>query len=155
PTKQLVEQDKVFAVLGSVGTDTALAVRSYLNTAKVPQMLLASGATTLGRDYAQYPYTSGFPPTSQAEGWVYGKYLARTAPGSNIAVLFQNDEDGKDLLGGLKSGLQRSNSRVIAAQPYDALTTTDVSAQMTKLKASGADTLALFGTPAIADQALS
>jgi branched-chain amino acid transport system substrate-binding protein len=154
-TKELVEQEKVFAVFGSVGTDAALAVRSYLNTAKVPQMLLASGATTFGRDYTQYPYTSGFQPTSLAEGWVYGKYLARTAPGAKLAVLFQNDDDGKDILGGLKSGLQRSQSRVIAAQPYDALAAADVSAQMTKLKASGADTLAVFGTPAIADQALT
>ena len=77
------------------------------------------GRDDLGRDYASYPYSIGFQPSYQAEGWVYGKYLARTAAGSTIAVLFQNDDYGKDLLGGLKRGLQRSKAKVIAAQPYD------------------------------------
>ncbi len=93
---------------------------------KVPQLFVASGATTFGRDYAQYPYTIGFQPSYQAEGWVYGKYLARTAPGATVAVLFQNDDYGKDLLGGLKKGLQRSKVKVIAAQPYE-VTSPDVS----------------------------
>ena len=151
-TRQLVEQDKVFALFNAVGTETNLAVRSYLNSSKVPQLFVASGGTTFGRDYAQYPYTIGFQPSYQAEGWVYGKYLARTAAGAAIAVLFQNDDYGKDMLIGLKRGLQRSGAKVVAAQPYDA-TATDVSAQIAKLKASGADTLAIFATPAAAIQA--
>ena len=101
-----------------------------------------------------YPYTIGFQPSYQAEGWVYGKYLARTAPGATIAVLFQNDDYGKDLLGGLKRGLQRSKAKVIAAQPYEP-TAPDVSSQIAKLKASGADTLAIFATPTFAIQAYS
>ena len=101
-TRQLVEQDKVFAVYNSLGTAHNIAVRPYLNALKVPQLFVASGATTFGRDYAQYPYTIGFQPSYQAEGWVYGKYLARTAPGATVAVLFQNDDYGKDLLGGLE-----------------------------------------------------
>ncbi len=153
-THQLVEQDKVFAIFNSLGTAGNLAVRPYLNQAKVPQLFVASGATTWGRDYGSYPYTTGFQPSYQAEGWVYGKYLARTAPGATIAVLFQNDDYGKDLLGGLKRGLQRSKTKVIAAQPYDP-TAVDVSAQMIKLKASGADTLAIFATPTFAVQAYS
>jgi branched-chain amino acid transport system substrate-binding protein len=152
-TKQLVEQDKVFAVFNAVGTSTNLAVRPYLTSAKVPQLLVASGGTTFGRDYAQFPYTIGFQPTYQAEGWVYGKYLARTAAGATIAVLFQNDDYGKDLLGGLKRGLERSKTKVIAAQPYEADSTSDVSAQIAKLKSSGADTLAIFATSAFAIQA--
>jgi branched-chain amino acid transport system substrate-binding protein len=151
-TKQLVEQDKVFALFNAVGTENNIAVRPYLNTAKVPQLFVASGGTTFGRDYAQYPYTIGFQPSYQAEGWVYGKYLARTAAGATIAVLFQNDDYGKDLLIGLKRGLERSKAKVVAAQPYDA-TATDVSSQIAKLKASGADTLALFATPAASIQA--
>ena len=153
-THQLVEQDKVFAMFNSLGTAGNLAVRPWLNTMKVPQLFVASGATTWGRDYATYPYSSGFQPSYQAEGWVYGKYLARTAPGATIAVLFENDDFGKDLLGGLKRGLQRSKAKVIAAQPYD-VATTDVSAQIAKLKASGADTLAIFATPNYAVQAYS
>jgi len=153
-TRQLVEQDKVFAMFNSVGTSQNLAVRPYLNSVKVPQLFVASGATTWGRDYAQYPYTIGFQPSYQAEGWVYGKYLARTAPGATIAVLFQNDDYGKDLLGGLKRGLQRSTAKVIAAQPYDPRSP-DVSSQMARLKLSGADTLAIFATPTFAIQAYS
>jgi branched-chain amino acid transport system substrate-binding protein len=151
-TRQLVEQDKVFAVFNSLGTEQNLAVRDYLNAQKVPQLFVASGATTWGRDYAQYPYTSAFQPSYQAEGWVYGKYLARTAPGARVAVLFQNDDYGKDLLGGLKRGLQRSKVKVIAAQPYE-VTAPDVQSQIAKLKASGADTFAIFATPKAAIQA--
>ena len=103
-TRQLVEQDKVFAVFNSLGTEQNEAVRAYLNQVKVPQLFVASGATTFGRDFKQYPYTIGFQPSYQAEGWIYGKYLARTKPGAKVAVLFQNDSYGKDLLAGLKSG---------------------------------------------------
>jgi branched-chain amino acid transport system substrate-binding protein len=151
-TRQLVEQDKVFAVFNSVGTEHNLAVRDYLNAQKVPQLFAASGSTTLGRDGAQYPYAIGFQPSYQAEGWVYGKYLARTRPGAKIAVLFQNDDYGKDLLGGLKSGLQRSSAKVIAAEPYEA-TAADVQSQVSKLKASGADTFAIFAVGRAAIQA--
>jgi len=153
-TRELVEQDKVFAMFNSAGTAGSLAVRPYLNVMKVPQLFVASGATTLGRDYATYPYSIGFQPSNQAEGWVYGKYLARTAVGTTIAVLFQNDDYGKDLLGGLKRGLQRSKTKVIAAQPYD-VGAVDVSSQIAKLRASGADTLAIFATPNAAVQAYS
>jgi len=151
-TRRLVEQDRVFAVFNSVGTAHNVAVRPYLNAMKVPQLFVASGATTWGRDYAQFPYTIGFQPSYQAEGWVYGKFLARTAAGARIAVLFQSDDYGKDLLGGLKRGLQRSKVKVIAAQPYE-VTSPDVYTQIAKLKASGADTLAIFATPAFAIQA--
>ena len=80
-TRQLVEQDKVFAIFNPLGTESNLAVRPYLNQAKVPQLFVGSGATTFGRDYAQFPDTIGFQPTYQAEGWVYGKYLAHMPPG--------------------------------------------------------------------------
>ena len=151
-TRQLVEQDKVFAVFNSLGTEQNLAVRDYLTEKKVPQLFVASGATTWGRDYARYPDTIGFQPTYEAEGWVYGKYLARTAPGARIAVLFQNDDYGKDLLSGLRRGLQRSKVKVVAAQPYE-VTAPDVQSQIARLKASGADTLAIFATPKAAIQA--
>ncbi len=151
-TRQLVEQDKVFAVFNSIGTTHNLLVRPYLNDAMVPQLFVGSGATTWGRDYAEFPYTIGFQPSYQAEGWVYGKYLARTAPGAKIAVLFQGDDYGTDLLGGLKRGLQRSSAKVIAAQPYSSKSP-DISSQMATLKASGADTLAIFAIPTFAIQA--
>jgi branched-chain amino acid transport system substrate-binding protein len=151
-TRQLVEQDKVFAVFNSLGTEQNLAVREYLNQVKVPQLFVASGATTWGRDAARYPWTIGFQPSYQAEGWVYGQYVARNMRRAKIAVLFQNDDYGKDLLGGLKRGLGRSGSSVIAAQPYE-VTATDVSSQIARLKASGANVLAIFATPRFAIQA--
>jgi branched-chain amino acid transport system substrate-binding protein len=151
-TRQLVEQDKVFAIFNSIGTEHNLAIRDYLNAGKVPQVFAASGSTTLGRDAAQYPSAIGFQPSYQAEGWVYGKYLARTRPGAKVAVLFQDDDYGKDLLGGLKRGLQRSKVKVVAAEPYSA-TSADVQSQVAKLKASGADTFAIFAVGKFAIQA--
>jgi len=152
-TRQLVEQDQVFAVFNSLGTEHNLAIREYLNQKKVPHLFVASGATTWGRDAAQYPWTIGFQPSYQAEGWVYGQYIAKTKRKAKIAVLFQNDDYGKDLLGGLKRGLSRSGSKVIAAQPYE-VTAVDVGSQIAQLKASGADVFAIFATPKFAIQAI-
>jgi branched-chain amino acid transport system substrate-binding protein len=151
-TRQLVEQDKVFAIFNSLGTEHNLAIREYLNASKVPQLFVASGATTWGRDAAKYPQTVGFQPSYQAEGWVYGKYLARTKPRAKVAVLAQNDDYGRDLLVGLKRGIQRSPVRILAAENYE-VTASDVQSQIAKLKASGADTLAVFATPKFAIQA--
>ena len=150
-TRQLVEQDKVFAIFNSLGTEQNIATRDYLNAMRVPQLFVASGATTFGRDFKKYPWTIGFQPSYQAEGWIYGKYLARTKPGAKIAVLFQNDDYGKDLIAGLKQGIARSTVKVIAAEPYE-VTATDVQSQVAKLKASGANVLALFATPRFAIQ---
>jgi branched-chain amino acid transport system substrate-binding protein len=152
-TRQLVEQDKVFAVFNSLGTEQNIAVRDYLNAQKVPQLFVATGATTFGRDTAKYPWTIGFQPSYQAEGWVYGQYVAKSMKKARIAVLLQNDDYGKDLLGGLKRGLARSGSKVIAAQPYE-VTASDVSTQVAKLKASGANVFAVFATPKFAIQAI-
>ena len=151
-TRKLVEQDKVFAIFNSLGTEHNLAVRDYLNAQKVPQLFAASGATAFGSEAAKYPYTIGLQPSYQAEGWVLGKYLARTKATARVAVLFQNDDYGKDLLNGLKKGMQRSRVKVLAAQPYE-VTATDVSAQVAKLKASGANVFAVFATPKFAIQA--
>jgi branched-chain amino acid transport system substrate-binding protein len=150
-TTQLVEQDKVFAVFNGLGTAQNEAIRPYLNQNKVPQLFVASGATTFGRDYRQYPWTIGFQPSYQAEGWIYGTYLARTKPGAKIAVLFQNDDYGKDLLAGLRRGIARSKVKLVAAQPYE-VTASDVQSQIVALKGSGADVLALFATPKFAIQ---
>jgi branched-chain amino acid transport system substrate-binding protein len=151
-TRQLVEQDKVFAVFNGLGTEQNLAVRDYLNANKVPQLFAASGATAFGTEAAKYPYTIGLQPSYQAEGWVLGKYLARTQGAAKVAVLFQNDDYGKDLLSGLKKGIERSRVRVAAAQPYE-VTASDVQAQVAKLRSSGANVFAVFATPKFAIQA--
>jgi branched-chain amino acid transport system substrate-binding protein len=150
--RRLVEQDRVFAVFNTLGTEANLAVRDYLNQLKVPHLFVASGATTWGRDAAKYPWTIGFQPSYAAEGFVYGRYVAQNMKRARIAVLFQNDDYGKDLLGALKSGLGRSGSKVIAAEPYQ-VTSPDIGSQIAKLKASGANVLAIFATPTFAIQA--
>ena len=150
--RRLVEQDKVFAVFNTLGTESNLAIRDYLNQMKLPQLFAASGATTWGRDAAKYPWTIGFQPSYAAEGFVYGRYVAQNMKKAKVAVLFQNDDYGKDLLGALKSGLGRSGSKVVAAEPYQ-VTSPDVGSQIAKLKASGANVLAIFATPTFAIQA--
>jgi len=151
-TRQLVEQDKVFAIFNSLGTEQNIAVREYLNQTKVPQLFVASGATTWGRDAAKYPWTIGFQPSYQAEGWVYGQYVSKTLKKAKIAVLLQNDDYGKDLLAGLKRGLGRSGPKVVAAESYE-VTAPDVQSQIAKLRSSGANVLAIFATPKFAIQA--
>jgi branched-chain amino acid transport system substrate-binding protein len=150
-TRQLVESDKVFAVFNSLGTEHNEAIRDYLNQAKVPQLFVASGATTFGRDTAKYPWTIGFQPSYQAEGWVYGQYIGRTKRGARIAVLYQNDDYGKDLLSGLKRGLARSSARIVAQETYD-VTAPDVQSQIAKLRSSRANVFAIFATPKFAIQ---
>jgi branched-chain amino acid transport system substrate-binding protein len=150
--RRLVEQDRVFAIFNTLGTESNLAVRDYLNQSKVPQLFVASGATTWGRDAVTYPWTIGFQPSYAAEGWVYGQYVAKTQRKAKIGVLFQNDDYGKDLLGGLKRGLGSSGSKVVAAQPYE-VTSSDVGSQIAKLKAAKANILAIFATPQFAIQA--
>jgi branched-chain amino acid transport system substrate-binding protein len=150
-TRQLVESDKVFAVFNSLGTEHNEAVRDYLNQAKVPQLFVASGATTWGRDAAKYPWTIGFQPSYQAEGWVYGQYLGRTKKNAKIAILFQNDSYGKDLVAGLRRGLARSSARIVAQESYE-VTDPDVQSQIAKLKSSRANVFAVFATPKFAIQ---
>jgi branched-chain amino acid transport system substrate-binding protein len=151
-TRQLVEQDKVFAIFNALGTEHNLAIREYLNQTKVPQLFAATGATTFGRDAARYPWTIGFQPSYQSEGWVYGQFVAKTMKKARIAVLVQNDDYGKDLLAGLKRGLARSGSTVVAAESYE-VTAPDVQSQIAKLKASRANVFAVFATPKFAIQA--
>jgi branched-chain amino acid transport system substrate-binding protein len=150
-TRQLVESDKVFAIYNSLGTEHNQAIRDYLNQAKVPQLFVASGATTWGRDTAKYPWTIGFQPSYQAEGWVYGQFVGKTKKNARIAVLYQNDDYGKDLLAGLKRGLARSSAKIVAQESYD-VTAPDVQSQIAKLKASRANVFAIFATPKFAIQ---
>jgi len=150
-TRELVQQDKVFAIFNSLGTEQNLATRPYLNAAKVPQLFVASGATTWGRDYKQYPWTIGYQPNYRAEGTIYGRYVAKTSPKSRIGVLYQNDDYGKDLLKGLKIGLGKKQKLIVSSQNYD-VTDADVQSQVARLKAARVNALMLFATPKFAIQ---
>jgi ABC-type branched-subunit amino acid transport system substrate-binding protein len=152
-TRKLVEQDKVFAIFGSVGTANNLAIRDYLNAAKVPQLFVADGSDALGRGYAKYPWTMGFLQSYRGEGAVYGRDIVKRAPRAKIAVLLENTELGKDMTRGLSRAIAGKGPSIVASQPYE-YSATDVSSQIAQLKASGADTLMLFATPKFMIQAL-
>jgi branched-chain amino acid transport system substrate-binding protein len=151
-TQRLVEKDGVFAVFNTYGTEQNLAVRDYLNQKKVPQLFAASGASSLGRDASRYPYTIGLQPTYAAEGWVLGQYLARTQGAAKVAVLYEGDGYGQELLSGLRRGLQRSKVKIVAAEPYDP-SASDVQAQVARLRVSGATVFAVFAKAKVAPQA--
>ena len=145
-TRRLVEQDRVFAIFNSVGTQNNLAIRDYLNVQKVPQLFAADGSQSIGRSWAKYPWTMGFLQSYRGEGDVYGKTIVRSRPKARIAVLFENTELGRDMLTGLTRAIAGKGPRVVASQSYE-FTGADVSSQIATLKASAADTLMLFATP--------
>ncbi len=151
-TRELVQQDKVFAIFNSLGTDQNLATRAYLNALKVPQLFVASGATTFGNDFKKYPYTIGYQPNYRAEGTIYGRYVVKHAPKARIGVLYQNDDYGKDLLVGLQRGLGAKAGLVKSKQSYN-VDDPDVQSQIAKLKAAKVNTLMVFATPKFAIQA--
>ena len=148
-TRKLVQEDKVFAIYNSLGTEHNLAIRPFLNQLKVPQIFPATGATTFGTDRAEFPSTTaGFQPSYIAEGRIYGKAIGQLKRSSKVAVLFQNDDYGKDALNGLKQGLRFAGrgGKVVAAQSYE-IADADVASQVTKLRSSRADVLVAIATP--------
>jgi ABC-type branched-subunit amino acid transport system substrate-binding protein len=145
-TQKLVEQDGVFAIFNSIGTEHALAVRDYLNSRHVPQLFVGSGAEAIAGGHAKYPWTLGLLPSFAGEGAIYGRLIAQDHPQAKVAVLYENDEYGHELLAGLKRGLGAHARQIVGAQSY-ALLDTSVVSQVTALKASGADTFVIFALP--------
>jgi branched-chain amino acid transport system substrate-binding protein len=150
--RQLVQQDGVFAIFNSLGTSNNAAIRGFLNQAGVPQLFVASGASTFGRDYKKYPWTIGFIPTYSAEGKVYAHYLSKNKPGAKIAVLYQDDDYGKELVSGLQSGLGAKKSLIVKKVGYDP-TASDVRSEVAQLKASKAKVFMIFAFGKFAVQA--
>src|SRR5947209_6921465 len=144
--QQLVTQDNVFAVVGSLGTAPGLATWNYLNKAKVPQVMLATGDSYWGYSTKKYPWTSGWQPDYPGEGKVYGKYIATTSPNAKVGVLYQNDAFGKNYYAGLRVGLGAKRSNIVDAESYD-VTNPSLTQQILALKSKGADTLVIFATP--------
>jgi ABC-type branched-subunit amino acid transport system substrate-binding protein len=151
-TQKLVEQEGVFAIFNSIGTEHALAVRSYLNAHKVPQLFVGSGAAAIGNAHARYPWTIGLLPSFVGEGLIYGRVIAKSHPNAKIGVLYENDVYGGELLAGLKKGLGAHAKQIVSAQSY-ALLDTDVASQVQALRAAGADTFVIFALPKQAIQA--
>jgi branched-chain amino acid transport system substrate-binding protein len=142
-TIRLVQQEQVFAMFSSLGTNNNLAVRKLLNDSKVPQLFVSSGATTFGREYKKYPWTIGYIPPYSEEGEIYGRYIVKNIKKPKIAILYQNDDYGRDLVTGLRRGLGAKANSIVARVGYDP-TTSDVQPQVTQLKASKANVLMIF-----------
>jgi ABC-type branched-subunit amino acid transport system substrate-binding protein len=149
-TRKLVEQDRVFALVGGLGTEQQLAVRAYLNQRKVPQIYVSTGAATWGRDHRQFSWTIGWQPDYVSEGIAYAKWLKANRPNARVAVLYQNDDYGKDYLQGFRSQFGRS---IIAQQSYEP-GAASVASQTAALRASGADTFLVLAIPTPTIQAL-
>jgi branched-chain amino acid transport system substrate-binding protein len=145
-TNQLILQDKVFAIVGALGTEHNQAIRPILNQRKIPQIFVSTGASFWGLQYKDYPWTMGWQPDYIAEGIAYGKWIVANAPNAKIAVFYQNDDYGKDYLRGLKIGLARKVSLIVSEQNYE-VTDAAYGSQLSRQKASGADTWVLLTTP--------
>ncbi len=153
-TKQLVEQDQVFAMFSGLGTQAQASVEQYLNSKKVPQLFVATGATTWGKDFSSNSWTMSWQPPYQGEARIYAKDGIANHPIAKIGVLYQNDDYGQDYLKGLTDGLADKASLIVDKESYD-VTAADPFAQLTKLKAAGVDTLFLFSTPKPSIQSLA
>ncbi len=149
--RKLVESDEVLLVFNPLGTPSNTAIQKYLNAKKVPQLFVATGATKWN-DPQHFPWTMGFQPNYQSEARVYAKYLLDNQPNGKIAILFQNDDYGKDYVKGLKDSLA-GKMQIVAELPYEASDPT-IDSQMISLKASGADVFFNVTTPKFAAQAI-
>ena len=151
--RKLVESDGVLLLFNTLGTPTNTAIQKYLNQKKVPQLFVATGATKWG-DPKHFPWTMGFQPNYQSEARIYAAYILEHHPNGKIAILYQNDDYGKDYVKGLKDGLgDKAKSMIVAETPYE---TTDptVDSQVVNLKASGADIFFNVTIPKFAAQAI-
>ncbi|WP_092230992.1 ABC transporter substrate-binding protein [Bradyrhizobium sp. Gha] len=151
-TRRLVESDQVLFTFGSLGTALQLAVQKYLNSKKVPQ-LFVSAASSKWEDPEHFPWTIGFVPSYRAEGRIYAKMILAQNPNAKIAIIYQNDDYGRDLLRGVKDGLGERSSMIVAEDSFE-ITEPTIDTHIVKLKASGADTLFDFTPPKFAAQAI-
>ena len=151
--RKLVESDQVAVVFNVLGTPLNTAIRPYMNQKKVPQLFIAAGATTFN-DPQHFPWTMGWQPNLQAEATFYAQHLLKSKPEAKVAVLYQNDDFGKDLLNGLTTALgDKAKTMIVDAQNFQATDPT-IDSQMITLKNSGADTLFLFTYAKQAAQAI-
>ncbi|HEX7792537.1 MAG TPA: ABC transporter substrate-binding protein [Afipia sp.] len=151
--RKLVESDEVLLVFGALGTPSNSAIQKYMNTKKVPQLFVATGATKWN-DPKEFPWTMGWQPNYQSEGRIYAKYLMKEKPAGKIGILYQNDDFGKDLLKGLKDGLgAKGASMIVAEEPYETSVPT-IDSQVVALKAKGADVFVSITTPKFGAQSI-
>jgi branched-chain amino acid transport system substrate-binding protein len=151
--RKLVESDEVLFIFNSLGTPPNSAIHKYMNAKKVPQLFVATGATKWN-DPKDFPWTMGWQPNYQSESRIYAKYLLKEKPDAKIAVLYQNDDYGKDYLKGLKDGLGAKAASMIVAEESFETTEPTVDNHIVKLKSSGANVFVDIATPKFAAQAI-
>ena len=152
-TRRLVEQEEVLLVFNPLGTAPNSAIQPYLNRRGVPQLFVASGATRWG-DPRNFPWTIGGQPSYQAEARIYAQHILETRPGARIAVLWQNDDYGRDYLKGLRDGLGGKAAQMIVAEASYESTDPTIDSQVAMLKGSGADVFLNVTTPKFAAMAI-
>src|SRR5258705_6606597 len=150
--RKLVEGDEVLLIYQSLGTAPNSAIQKYMNAKKVPQIFVATGATKWG-DPKNFPWTMGFQPNYQSEGRIYAKYIRDKFPNSKIAVLWQNDDAGKDQFKGLKDGLGDKLNMIIADKSYE-VSDPSIDSQIVALHDSGADIFFSWAAPKGSAQAI-
>ncbi len=150
-TRMLVEQEGVAFMFNGLGTPTQTAVQKYLNMKKVLQLFVATGADKWG-DYKHFPWTMGYQPSYRIEGQVYAKYVLKNRPGAKVAVIYQNDDFGKDYVNGVKDVFGDKYASLVVKEVSYEVTDPTTDSQVVTLQASGADTLMIFATPKFAAQ---
>ena len=151
--RRLVEQDQVLLIFQSLGTPPNSAIHKYMNAKKVPHLFVATGATKWN-DPKHYPWTMGWQPNYQTEGRIYSEHILKNNPKAKIAVLYQNDDYGKDYVKGFKDGLgAKASSMIVKEVSYEVADPT-IDSQMVQLQASGADTFFNVTTPKFSAQAI-
>ncbi len=150
-TRMLVEQEGVAFMFNGLGTPTQTAVQKYLNMKKVPQLFVATGADKWG-DYKHFPWTIGYQPSYRIEAQVYAKYILKTKPNAKVAIIYQNDDFGKDYLNGVKDVFGDQYAKLMVKEATYEVTDPTTDSQVVTLQASGADTLVIAATPKFAAQ---
>ena len=152
-TRKLVEQDKIFAMVAGVGTAAHSAVWDYLNERSIPDLWPITGAHKWGADPQAHPWTVAFAPDYVVEAAIFGKYISENHAGKKVAILYQNDDFGRDVLEGLKKGLDPSKSPLVSEQAYEA-SAVDIRSQVTNLKETGAEVVVCACIPGFTAQAI-
>jgi len=151
-TRRLVEEDQVAFTFATLGTPTNSAIVRYMNQKKVPHLFLATGADKWG-DIKDYPWTIGWQPSYRTEAQIYAKYILQEKPNAKIAILYQNDDFGKDYFLGFKDVLGDKFDKMVVTATYEATDPT-IDSQLTTLQASGADVLMVAALPKMSAQAI-
>ncbi|WP_422389080.1 ABC transporter substrate-binding protein [Bradyrhizobium septentrionale] len=150
--RKLVESDEVLFLFGTLGTASNTAIQKYLNAKKVPQLFVATGATKWN-DPKSFPWTMGWLPSYQSESRIYAKYMLKEKPAAKVAVLYQNDDMGKDYLKGLEDGFASDPARIAAKESYEVAEPT-IDSHVVRLKSSNPDVIIFFTTPKFGAQAI-